>query len=69
MAMDTTPAVGHDASFVLWALNARVKRWLPIISDLNSQAAADEMSTRQARVRLSGQPCIFKVLPQGAVPH
>jgi len=64
-----SPAAGHDTSFVLWALNAKVKRWLPLIGGLNSQAAADEMSVRQGRVRRSGQPCVFKVLPEGAVPH
>jgi hypothetical protein len=68
MTMLTTTAPGHG-SYVLWALHAQVKRWLPIIEGLHPQMAVDEMTTRQDRVRRSGQPCVFKVLPEGKVPY
>lgn len=63
----TTPR--HTPTMTLWALNSKVGRWLPILKGLRPQAAVDEMTTRQDRVRRSGQPCIFKVLAEGEVPH
>jgi hypothetical protein len=69
MTTTTSATPRHVPTFVLWALNAKVGRWLPILRGLKPEAAVDEMTTRQDRIRRSNHACAFKVLPEGEVPH
>ena len=53
----------------LWALHEKVgRRWILLIPGLRGQAAVDELIARQDAVRRSGQPCRFKLLPEGEPP-
>lgn len=59
---------GGAAMFVLWARHDKGPTfWLPIVR-LRGQAAVDELAVRQDRVRRSGQPCQFRLLPDGESP-
>lgn len=52
----------------LWAKHAKVPRWVRLETGMKLQRATDEMIVRQDRVRRSGEPCRFKLLPDGKEP-
>jgi len=54
--------------WTLWAFNEKVGKWLALDSGLRHQRAIGEMVERQNRVRKSGHPCVFKLLPDGQTP-
>ena len=56
------------STYDLWAYHERIGHWLLIVPGLRGQAANDELITRQDRVRRSGQPCTFRLLPTGQRP-
>lgn len=59
----------HRHAYVVWALNDKVKRWLPIVGGLSHEAGVDEIRTRQARLRADGRfESRFKLLPEGKEP-
>jgi hypothetical protein len=74
--MTRRPAARVEVFFTLWAKHEKVNPawagfkhgWMPLMTGLHHQMALDEMITRQDRVRRSGQPCQFKVLPDGKQP-
>lgn len=57
-----------NARWTLWAFHDRVGRWGPLLSGLRHSVAVDELVERQDRVRRNGQPCRFKLLPDGEPP-
>ena len=57
-----------NVEWTLWAKHEKVKNWLPILTGLRHSVAIDELTTRQDRVRRSGERCVFKLLPMGEVP-
>ena len=76
MATASVPAPAHTANysqavekFNVWALHDKVKRWCLIEADLRGQEAVEAAAIRADRVRRSGQPCRFVVLPVGEEPH
>lgn len=69
MTMFPTPASRHDNKrYALWAYHEKVRRWTCLLDSQHPQLVLDEMTIRQDRVRRSGHPCIFKMLPVGEQP-
>lgn len=58
----------REVRFTVWALNDRVRKWLPLDSGLSEQAAVEDMLERQDRVRRSGYATRFVVRPDGKKP-
>lgn len=56
-----------EGTYVLWALHAKVKRWVPLFVGPQQELVA-EMIERQDRVRRSREPCRFVVRPEGIMP-
>lgn len=54
--------------YTLWAYHDKVGRWVPLFTGARHSTAIDELVTRQDRVRRSGQPCRFRMLPDGEDP-
>lgn len=54
--------------YSVWAYHQRVKRWVPLVENLSGEEAVNEAAVRADRVRRSGQPCRFRVLPEGEAP-
>lgn len=58
-----------EIRYTLWAKHAYgPKNWLPLYSGATQEWAVGEMVIRQDRVRRSGEPCRFKVTPDGEKP-
>lgn len=57
-----------NQSWTLWAYHDKVKRWTPVLTGLRHSIAIGELVVRQDRVRRSGEPCRFKLLPDGEAP-
>jgi hypothetical protein len=55
-------------TYTLWAKHEKVKWAVPLFTGLSGAEAVAEMLRRQDRVRRSGQPCRFKVVPDGVEP-
>ena len=58
-------------AFDLYASHQRVRagEWLFIIGGLRGQSATDELIARQDRVRRSGEPVRFRLVPEGETPE
>lgn len=56
-------------TYTLWAKHEKVKRgWMPMMDGLTEAVGVNELVARQDRVRRSGEPCRFKLLPDGEIP-
>ena len=68
-ARTTVAAATAMTTYTIFADHEKVKRgWLPLLTGLSQQAAAEELVARQDVVRRNGQPCKFKVLADGETP-
>ena len=55
-------------TMAIWAFHTKVGRWCRIEHGLDGETAVVNLTARQDRVRRSGQPCRFVVLPDGKEP-
>lgn len=54
----------------VWVSHDKVRegKWSILLGGLTQHRAIDEMIVRADRVRRSGQPCRFRILPEGWEP-
>lgn len=56
------------AGYTVWGHHTKVRRWTAIEQGLSADAATASILTRQERVKITGEPVRFMVLPDDQFP-